>query len=46
MFWLATAMLYGCQRTLQVQAWHAEVEAAAEAEQRALIPEPAQGLRA
>lgn len=26
-FWLATAILYGCERTLAIQAWTAEVEA-------------------
>jgi hypothetical protein len=30
MFWLATAMLYGCQRTLFVQDWYAQAQAEAE----------------
>jgi hypothetical protein len=28
MFWLATAMLYGCHRTLQIQEWHEQHEQA------------------
>ena len=27
MFWLATAMLYGCHRTLQIQDWHDQHDA-------------------
>ena len=27
MFWLATAMLYGCHRTLHIQEWHEQNEA-------------------
>jgi hypothetical protein len=27
MFWLATAMLYGCHRTIEIQSWQAAVEA-------------------
>jgi multidrug efflux pump subunit AcrB len=27
MFWLATAMLYGCHRTIEIQNWQAAVEA-------------------
>jgi hypothetical protein len=33
MFWLATAMLYGCQRTLALQEWQAEADAEAEADE-------------
>ena len=44
MFWLATAMLYGCQRTLAIEAWSLEMaeaeEAEVEADERGLTPQP------
>jgi hypothetical protein len=27
MFWLATAILYGCHRTIEIQNWQAAMEA-------------------
>jgi hypothetical protein len=48
MFWLATAMLYGCHRTVEMQNWQAAIEAeaaeAADAEQT-LITGTAAGYR-
>jgi hypothetical protein len=35
MFWLATAMLYGCHRTLQIQEWHDQHDGDAAADAQA-----------
>jgi hypothetical protein len=37
MFWLSTAILYGCHRTIALQQWQADVEAEAAAEEGVLI---------
>jgi hypothetical protein len=45
MFWLATALLYGGHRTLDIQAWQAEMEAEA-ADAEADVEMEAQGVHA